>query len=67
MKIVAYIIIVLATIMAVLNFTKINFNAPFEGESMVAIITIVSALCAIALMLILLVSKRIEQKVKERK
>lgn len=66
MKYFAYTIIVLAIALGVFNATKIDANAPFEGESIVAIITIVAALCAILLMLILLVSKRIEKKVKQR-
>ncbi|WP_406685111.1 hypothetical protein N1F78_05135 [Seonamhaeicola sp. MEBiC1930] len=65
MKIISAIIIVLATILAIFNITKINFEAPFEGDSMIALITIVAALCAIILMVILRISKRIEQKVKE--
>lgn len=67
MKIASTIIIVLASIMAIFNFTKIDFKAPFEGESITALITVLASLCAIILMLILKVSKRIEQKVKENK
>ncbi|WP_372935131.1 hypothetical protein [Seonamhaeicola sp.] len=67
MRITSAIIIVLATAMAIFNATKIDFKAPFEGDSIVALITIVAALCAIILMVILRISKRIEQKVKERK
>lgn len=67
MRIISTIIIVLATVMAIFNATKIDFEKPFEGDSMIAIITILAALCAIVLMLILRISKRIEQKVKEKK
>lgn len=67
MKYFAYTIIALALILGVFNATKIDFNAPFEGESIVGVITLLASLCAIILMLILLVSKRIEQKVKGRK
>ena len=66
MKYVAYTIIVLAIGLGIFNATKLDFNALFEGESMVGIITIVAALCAIMLMLILLISKRIEDKVKNQ-
>lgn len=66
MKIATLIIIVLASAMTIFNFTKINFNAPFTGESMVAIITIVAGLCAIALMLILRISKKIEKLSKKK-
>jgi uncharacterized integral membrane protein len=67
MKILTIIISVLALALIVFNFTKVNFEAPFEGESMIALITILAALCAIVMMLILRVSKRIEEKVKQRR
>lgn len=66
MKILTVIISVIAVILIAFNFTKVNFTAPFEGESIIALITILSALCAIVMMLILRVSKRIEDKVKGR-
>jgi hypothetical protein len=49
------------------NFTKVNFDRPFEGDSIIAVITIVASLCVIIMMAILRTSKRIEQKIKERK
>lgn len=67
MKILTIIISVLALALIVFNFTKVNFEAPFEGESMIALITILAALCAIVMMLILRVSKRIEEKAKQRR
>jgi xanthine/uracil permease len=67
MKYFAIVIIVIAFGLGVFNITKINTQAPFEGESIVALITLLASLCAIVLMLILLVSKRIEEKVKTRK
>jgi len=54
----------LAFALGIYNATKLNFEALFEGESIVALITIMASLCAIVLMLILLVSKRIERKFK---
>lgn len=67
MKFISTIVIVIALVLMVFNATKINFNAPFEGDSIVALITILAALCAIVLMLILKTSKRIEEKVKQKK
>lgn len=67
MKILTIIISVLALALIVFNFTKVNFESPFEGESMIALITILAALCAIVMMLILRVSKRIEEKVKQHR
>lgn len=66
MKYVAYIIIFLALGLGIFNATKLDFNALFEGESIIGLITILASLCAIVLMLILLVSKRIEEKVKNK-
>lgn len=66
MKYLAIIIIILASGLGVFNATKINFEAPFEGDSIIGVITVVAALCAIMLMLILMVSKQIEAKMKNR-
>ena len=66
MKIATIIISVIALGLAIFNCTKVNLEAPFEGESLVALITILASLCAVLLMLILRVSKRIEEKVKGR-
>ncbi len=52
MKYFIYFIIIAAVGFGVLNATKINFEAPFEGESMVGIITLLASLCAIVLMVI---------------
>ena len=67
MKIASIIISVLALILIAFNITKVDFNAPLEGQSIVALITILAGLCAIILMLILRISKRIEEKVKQRR
>ena len=67
MKILTIIITVLALGLIGFNATQLNFDALFDGKSMVAVITILAALCAILMMAILWVSKRIETKVKGRK
>ncbi|WP_405293997.1 hypothetical protein [Algibacter sp. Ld11] len=67
MKILSVVLSIIALGLIIFNFTQINFNNPFKGQSMIAIITIVASLCAILLMLILGVSKKIEQKVKNHK
>ena len=64
MKILSVVLSIIALGLIIFNFTQINFDNPFKGQSMIAIITIVASLCAILLMLILGVSKKIEQKVK---
>ncbi|PKQ44967.1 hypothetical protein [Confluentibacter flavum] len=67
MKIITIIISLLAFVLIVFNFTKVDFNAPLEGESVTALITILAGVCAIFLMLILRISKQIEEKVKQRR
>lgn len=66
MKVLTIIISIIALGLIGFNLTQVNFNNPFEGQSMVAIITIVASLCVILMMAILRISKRIEKKVKGR-
>lgn len=67
MKVLSIILSIIALGLIIFNITKVDFNAPFEGDSIIAIITIVASLCVIVMMAILRTSKRIEQKMKERK
>ena len=67
MKITTTIIIILSFVLIVFNITKLNFNEPLKGESIKALITILAGFCAIFLMLILRISKSIEQKMKHKK
>ena len=64
MKIFSIVVIVLAVALIVFNITRLNFDALFQGNSVIALIGIVSGLCAIVLMAIYLVSKKIEEKTK---
>ena len=66
MKIFTTLLSIIALMLIVFNATKINLNSLFEGESAVAIITILAALCALVLLQILRISKRFEQKVKNK-
>jgi hypothetical protein len=61
MKYVAYGIIVLAIASIVFNILKLDFSNVFAGESQIAVISIVSALCVVVLMGILLVSYKIKE------
>lgn len=67
MKVISIIIYVIAVALLIFNATKVNFEAPFEGDSSVGLITILAALCAILIMTILRISKRIEEKTKGRR
>ncbi|MCF7559361.1 hypothetical protein L3X39_01830 [Sabulilitoribacter multivorans] len=66
MKILTIVLSVVALGLIIFNLTKVNFEAPFKDDSIVAVITIVASLCVILMMTILRVSKRIEQKAKRR-
>lgn len=67
MKILSIILGVIALGLIIFNLTVIDFNAPFDGNNKVAVITILASLCVMLMMGILYISKRIEQKVKENK
>lgn len=66
MKIASILFIIISVLLIGFNATKLDTNALFTGESMIALITIIASLCVILMMLILLTSKRIEQKVKNK-
>lgn len=62
MKIVTLILNIIAIGLIIYNATQLDFNALLEGKSMIAIITILAALCAILLLQVLRISKKIEAK-----
>jgi hypothetical protein len=66
MKIFIYTLLALALALLVYNITLVDFNKLSIQDSMIAIIGIVSALCAILILLIFRTSKRIEEKLKEK-
>lgn len=62
MKYVIYTIIALASMLLIFNLTLLDFDNLFVGDSSIALIGVFAALCTIVLMIILLVSKKIQQK-----
>ncbi len=62
MKIFIYILILLAAIIIIYNFTLLDFNDLMGDRSALALIGIMSATCVIVLLAILLTSKAIEKK-----
>jgi xanthosine utilization system XapX-like protein len=50
--------------LVVFNFFHVDFAAPFEGDSIVALVGIVAGLCAIVLLALMWVAKAIQDKVK---
>ena len=67
MKIFIWILTLVAIGLIIFNATKLNFDALLKGESQTAVITIISALCAIILLQILRISKKIETLSKKLK
>ncbi|TXE08168.1 hypothetical protein ES711_06540 [Gelidibacter salicanalis] len=66
MKIASIILSLIALVFIGFNVTKLDFNNLFHGDSMVALITILTALCATVLLQILRISKRIEKLSKHK-
>ena len=67
MKIFTTILTIIAIALIIFNSTKLNFDDLFLGESYSAVLTIIAALCAIILLQILRISKKIETLSKKRK
>lgn len=66
MKVFIYILMVAGVALLIFNATKIDFSAPFSGDSAVAAACILAAACAVLLLYILLLSKKVSQKRKNR-
>lgn len=64
MKIFSIVVSLIALGLIVFNAFYINLKVPFEGQSLVALITIMASLCVIVLVQILRISKRIEKAQK---
>jgi len=64
-KTLVIILIVLALSLIAYNATLLNFENLFEGDSLIAAISIIASSCAIVLLLIFMQAKKIEQKIKK--
>jgi hypothetical protein len=65
MKIFIKVLMILALLMAVFNATKIDYDAPLQGDSSVAVIGVLASTCAFLLLFILLLSKKIAEKINK--
>lgn len=63
-KISLSVLLILCLALIIYNATKLDFDNLFAGDSLVAAIGIVAALCAAILLLIFHLSRKIQQKVK---
>jgi len=66
MKIVVYILMILALASIIFNTTKLDFNNLFNGDSQIGVISILAALCVFILLAILQVSMKIKEKQEKR-
>ncbi|WP_299333503.1 hypothetical protein [uncultured Psychroserpens sp.] len=66
MKYFTILVTIVALGLIVYNARMLDFDNLFEGQSIVALITIFASLCAIALLQILRLSKRVDNKLKGR-
>lgn len=64
MKIFTNILVFLAIGLIIFNITLLDFKNPFEGDSVIAFIGIAAAFCAVLILLIFRMSKKIEEKMK---
>lgn len=64
MRVFTNILIALAIGLIILNIYLLDFNNPLEGDSVVALIGIAASFCAVLILLIFRMSKKIEDKLK---
>lgn len=66
MKIFTNILVVLALALIIFNITLLDFKNPFQGDSIVALIGIAASFCAMLILLIFRMSKKIEEKMNDK-
>ncbi len=64
-KVLLTILILLALGLIAYNVTIVDFEKPLEGDSIIALIGIAAALCAVVLLLIYNTSRKIQKKIDE--
>lgn len=64
MKIFSYIIIALSIITIIFNATKIDFEKPFEGESTIALIGIIASFCAVLIVTLFMLARKVVEQTK---
>jgi hypothetical protein len=64
MNIYSHIITALSVITIIFNATKIDFEKPFEGESTIALIGIIASFCAILIVTLFRVAKKVVEQTK---
>tara|TARA_R110002051_G_scaffold301461_2_gene369334 strand:- start:4887 stop:5090 length:204 start_codon:yes stop_codon:yes gene_type:complete len=64
-KAISIVLIIIAIALIIYNITLLNFNNLLEGDSVIALIGIVASLCAIVLLVIFMMSKKIQKKIED--
>lgn len=65
MKKLIYVLGVIALILVIFNLFQIDYADAFKGDSLVAVIGVVAGVCAILLLVILLLAKKIQQRMRD--
>ena len=65
MKIFTNILVLLAISLLVFNITLIDFQNPFKGDSVIALVGVVASFCAVLILLIFRMSKKIVEKMND--
>lgn len=66
MKIFTNILLLLAVALLIFNISLIDFNNPFQGNSMVALVGVFASVCAVLILLIFRTSKKIVEKMNDK-
>jgi hypothetical protein len=66
MKIFTTILVCIALVLIVFNISLLDFNHLLEGNSMIAFIGIAASLCAVLILLIFKMSKKIEEHMNDK-
>jgi hypothetical protein len=66
MKIFTNVLVALAIGLIIFNISLLDFHNPIKGNSMISLIGIVAAICAILILVIFKMSKSIEEKMNDK-
>ncbi|RKS99154.1 hypothetical protein [Flavobacterium sp. 123] len=66
MKIFTTVLVFLALALTIFNITLLDFKNPLQGDSVVALIGVAASFCAVLILLIFKMSKKIEEKMNDK-
>jgi hypothetical protein len=67
MKIFTNILVLIAISLLIFNVTLIDFHNPFKGDSVIALVGVVASFCAVLILLIFRMSKKIVEKMNDNR